>query len=102
MNKVFFAGLLTDLQVFVGTVTQFSPETGNLCCLDVVVIATTQEEASTLVAMKYPDWDMQSLTCLSGMAFFNAIMLDPQCPQVFAMREFILHHIVAVPIDDDD
>lgn len=101
MNRVFWSGLLTDLRVFVGTVTQFEGEQGRLCCRDVVVIATTEEEASTLVAMKYPDWDMQSLTCLSDMPWFSAISLDPQCPQVFAIRDFLLEHIVAVPVDDD-
>jgi hypothetical protein len=100
-HKVWVGEELTNLQVYVGTITQFEAEDGRLTCRDIILVAVDQREAGVLVAAKYPDWELQTLTPLSALPWFEAIVLDPDCPQVTAMREWIMEHIEAVVATDD-
>ena len=99
-HKVWLGDCLTSLGVYVGTMTQFAEETGALCCRDIIVVAANVREASTFAAMKYPNWELQSLTCLSVLPWFRDIVLDPDCPQVAEIRESLMQHLVEVPADD--
>jgi hypothetical protein len=99
--KVMIGEQLTDLELHVGTITQFAPGTGNLACRDIVVMAENTQIAAALVAQKYPEWELQSLTCLTAVPWFKAIFLDDNCPQVYGIRDFMLQHLVSVPADED-
>jgi len=98
---VWLAEEKTSLQVYVGTMTQFEPDQGRLTCRDIILIAADQREAGILVAAKYPEWELQTLTSLSALPWFEAVVLDPDCPQVVAMREWIMEHIESVVATDD-
>jgi len=100
-NIVWLGEELTDLQVYVGTITQFEADDGRLTCRDIILVAVDQREAGVLVAAKYTEWELQTLTPLSSLPWFEAIVLDPECPQVMAMREWIMSHIEAVVATDD-
>lgn len=92
---------LTNLQLFVGVLTQFTPPEGDLCCRIAVILAEDHHAASIISAVKYPQWEIQALTNLSALSWFKWITLDPNCPQVQSLREFIIQDIEAVPDDDE-
>jgi len=92
---------LTRLQVYVGTITQFEPDDGRLTCRDIILVAADQREAGVLVAAKYTEWELQTLTALSTLDWFQAVVLNPDCPQVMALREWIMEHIESVVATDD-
>ena len=100
LHKVRIGDKRTDLQVFVGTMTQFKPADGRLCCRDIIIVADTPGRAREIAESNYPEWTLQSLTSLSTLPWFIAIYLDGNCPQVAEMREFLMEHIIDAPLDD--
>lgn len=92
-------GKLTSLQLYVGVLTMFEPEEGNLVCQLIAVLASTHRDATTFLAIRWPDWDLQALTCLCEFAWFLEIILDPQSPQATYLREFVIQDLEAAPDD---
>lgn len=93
---------LTSLQLYVAVVTRFSPDNGNLECLNIAVLAEDTHVASVLIAQRHTDWDLQALTCLSDFSWFKFITLDSDCPQVAALRQFTIPNIVTIPLDEEE
>lgn len=91
---------LTNLQLYVGVLTQFAPPEGNLCCQIVAVLAPTHRDASAFLAIRWPEWSPQALTCLCEFEWFQEITLDPECPQAAYLREFIIQNVELPPGDD--
>lgn len=97
---VYLGDQATDLQVYVGTMTLWEEGSGALCCRDVIILAANVTEASVVAATKYPDCDLQSLTSLAILPWIVAIHLDEDCPAMEELREWVLEHVISVPIDD--
>lgn len=91
---------LTTLQLYVGVLTQFMPDDGNLACLNVAVLAEDEHVASVLLAQRYTEWDLQALTCISDFPWFKFITLDENCPQMAMLRQFRIPGVMMVPLDD--
>lgn len=103
MSKIVLdTGEHTNLRLYVGVVTQFMPPQGDLACLNIVALAEDHHDASVLIARLYPDWDLQSLTCITGFAWFHSITLDSNCPQVQTLTGFVIEDIKAVPYNDEE
>lgn len=88
---------LTNLRLYAGVVTRFLPPEGDLACMQVSILAEDHHDASVIVAAKHPDWDLQSLTCLSDFAWFKFITIAGDCPQVEVLRDFVIEGIQAFP-----
>lgn len=101
MGIVWLGDQETSLNVYVGTITRFEEDAGRLQCRDIILVAEDQREAGVLVAAKYPDWELQTLTPLSSLTWFEAVVLDPECPQVMVMRQWIMDHLESVVATDD-
>lgn len=103
IRKIFLDGEgLTNLELFVGVITQFTPPKGDLCCCNVAILAEDHHTASALVAMKYPDWELQSLTNLTAFVWFKSITLDSNCPQVQGFREFVIQDVKTIPVNEEE
>lgn len=94
--KIFIGTQLTDLQLYVSVLTRFEASTGNLQCRDVVLLAQNSRMASVLLAQAHPEWDMQSLTCLTDMAWFDTIILADNWQQAAVLRQFVIPNIESV------
>lgn len=101
--KIFLEGQgPTNLKLFAGVLTQFTPSEGDLCCCIVAVLAEDHHTASAIVAIHHPGWELQALTELTALVWFKRIILDPNCPQAQALREFVIQDVEAIPINDDE
>jgi hypothetical protein len=97
--KIFLNKARTSLRLWAGVVTQFRPPTGDLACCNVAVLAEDHHAASVCVAQHWPDWDLQSLTCLSDFPWFKQIILDSDCPQVESLKHFVIEGIEVVHVE---
>jgi hypothetical protein len=101
MNKIFLSDRNpTSLKFYVGVITLFEEDSAALICCNVMVLAENEHVASAEVARKWPDWELQSLTCVSDLAWFRAIILDKNSPHIQALRTFVISDIEAVPAND--
>ena len=67
---------LTSLNLYVGVITQFIPDDGDLACCNLTVLAEDTLVASVLIAQNFPSWDLQALTCVSDFPWFKFFTLD--------------------------
>jgi hypothetical protein len=101
MNKIFLSDRSpTSLKFYVGVITLFEESSAALVCNNVMVLAEDEHVASVEVARKWPDWELQSLTCISDLPWFRAIILGKDSPDIQALRTFVIPDVEAVPIDD--
>jgi hypothetical protein len=91
--KVILAEKETNLRLFVGVGTIFLPDDGALVSRDFFVLAETEQMAAAYLAMKFPNWELQGLACLSDAPWFRAIVLDESCPQAEALFSFIIKDV---------
>lgn len=92
---------IVDLELYVGVITLFAPPKGDLACRQVILLAEDTTTASVLIARKYPNWDLQSLTCVTDLPWFTFITLDSNCPELESLRTFQIKDIEAVVVPDD-
>lgn len=90
----------TSLKLYTAVLTQFEPGSGNLQCRQAVVLAEDERMASVILAARWPDWDLQSLDCLTDAEWLKWVVLDGNCPQALLLRQFRIGNLVAVPADD--
>jgi hypothetical protein len=88
--KVILNDRETTLRLFVGVGTIFLPNDGALVSRDFFVLAETQQMAAAYLAMQFPNWELQCLTCLSDAPWLKTIVLDESCPQAEALFSFII------------
>jgi len=94
MKVILDTGQETDLKCYVGTLTAFLESRGGaLCCMDIMVIAVDEHDASLLLAFKYPGWDLQSLTCVN-FPWVHSIVLRSDHPTVQAIVGFAIDDVV--------
>lgn len=87
----------TSLRLYVGLITQFEPPMGDLICRNIAVLAEDHHTASVYVAQEFPEWDLQSLTCLSDFPWFQQIILKHDCPQAESLKHFVIKDVESVP-----
>lgn len=97
MCKILIPGEgITPLKLYVAVLTQFAPPSGQLACRVATILAEDALSASVLAAAKYPGWELQVLECLTELPWFQCITLDPNCPQLAAIRDWVITNIKPV------
>lgn len=92
--KVILAGEEVNLRLFVGVGTIFLPDDGALVSRDFFMLAEDEQTAAILLAMQFPAWELQGLTCISDAPWFKTIILDESCPQAEALFSYIIRDVV--------
>lgn len=88
-------GQETDLKCYIGTLTAFlGSRRGALCCKDFIIFATDEYDASLLLALEYPRWDLQSLTCINDFPYIHSIVLRSDHPTVRAVTNFVIDDVM--------
>lgn len=91
----------TSLRLFVGVITRFAPPRGDLECGIAVILAEDHHTASMYAAVKYPDYDLQALTCLTDFTWILQVILDDFCPEIEALRHFVIQDVEPHPADGE-